>query len=142
MATPEEQPPIDWTPYIRQTLAVVFFAELFIVIFSWAEGRPWTSARTPDLLRSAAIAGLAGFILSVARMLLSELLGPKQPDEELDPIARSERRKTKATAWLCVVCMILFCVLMLFFAVAKGTGHGEWVSWIPIPSRGRSRLLF
>lgn len=137
MASPEERPPIDWSPFNRHALAAVVLSVLFVFVFSWAEGRPWTRERIPDLFATAIMAGPAGFGLALVRMFLSELLGPQQRDETSDPVARSDRRKKRAVLWFAVIVMLPACALMLLCAVSIGTGHGEWATWIPVRVRGR-----
>lgn len=90
-----------------------------------------------DLVATAVLAAAAGFCLAFARTTLSALRAPMPPDETLDPAARSLRRQYRAVYWFSVGMMLLGCALLLLFAVSIGTGHGEWVSWVP--SRGRSR---
>jgi hypothetical protein len=142
MPTTEENMSFDWRPYAWHALVCILLAGLFVAGVSLAESRPFTADRYIDFLATAVLAGGAGLPLTLGCILFTALRAPIEPDEALEPEARSRRRQYRVVYWFGVVMLSLGAALLLLFAVSIGTGHGEWVSWFPSTGRSRYRFLF
>jgi hypothetical protein len=115
-------------------------AFLIMVVMSLIDGRPFSPDRSIDFLAMALLAGGAGACAALGRFLLSPLLAPTVPAEDLSPEARSLRRQYRAVFWFGATLTFFFAGLLMLLALSIGTGHAEWVSWMPNLPRRRGLL--
>ena len=125
-------------------LASIALAFLITIVTSLIDGRPFSQDRLLDLFAMTLLAGVAGACAALGRFMLSPLLAPTVPSEDLAPEARSLRRQYRVVFWLGVIMFFFFAAILFLLAVSIGTGHKEWVSWMPeLPRRrGLIDLLF
>jgi hypothetical protein len=90
------------------------------------------------------LSGVAGACAALGRFMVSPLLAPTVPSEDLAPEARSLRRQYRVVFWFGVLMFFFFAAILFLLAVSIGTGHREWVSWMPdLPRRrGLIDLIF
>ena len=132
----EETEPTDKPPFVSHASAFVVLAFLTMVVTSLVDGRPFGEDRYLDFFAMAFLAAVAGASAALGRFFLSGLLAPMEPAENLTPEARSLRRQYRAVFWFGVILTFFFAAMLLLLAVSIGTGHSEWVSWVPdLPRR-------
>lgn len=136
----EETAPSNNPPFVSHALGFVVFAFLIMVVTSLVDGRPWAADRYLDLFVMALLAAIAGTSAALGRLLLSRLLAPTEPAENLTPEARSLRRQYRAAFWFGVTLTFFFAAMLLLIAMSIGTGHSEWLSWMPELPRRRGLI--
>ena len=144
MRPAEEAAPSRQPAFVAHILAFVALAFLITIVTSLMDGRPFGQDRLLDLFPMTLLAGVAGACAALGRFMLSTLLAPAAPSEELAPEASSLRRQYRVVFWFGVLMFFFFAAILFLLAVSIGTGHGEWVSWMPhLPRRrGLIDLLF
>ena len=144
MSSTEEAVPTRRPAFVAHILAFIALAFLITIVTSLIEGRPFSQDRLLDLFAMTILAFVAGACAALGRFMLSPLLAPTVTSEDLAPEARSLRRQYRVVFWLGVIMFFLFGAILFLLAVSIGTGHGEWVSWMPdLPRRrGLVDLLF
>ncbi len=144
MSPIEEAAPTSQPAFVSNILILVALAFVVTVVTSLVDGRPFGQDRLPDLFVMTLLAGVAGACAALGRFMLSPLLAPTVPSGDLAPEARSLRRQYRAVFWFGVLMFFFFAAILFLLAVSIGTGHREWVSWMPsLPRRrGLIDLLF
>lgn len=144
MSSTEEAVPTRRPAFVANILASIALAFLITIVTSLIDGRPFSQDRLLDLFAMTLLAGVAGACAALGRFMLSPLLAPTVPSEDLAPEARSLRRQYRVVFWLGVIMFFFFAAILFLLAVSIGTGHKEWVSWMPeLPRRrGLIDLLF
>ena len=144
MSPTEEAAPTSQPPFVSDILVFVALAFLITIIASLVDGRPFGQDRLPDLFVMTLLSAVAGACAALGRFMLSPLLAPTVPSEELAPEARSLRRQYRVVFWFGVLMFFFFAAILFLLAVSIGTGHREWVSWMPhLPRRrGLIDLIF
>jgi hypothetical protein len=144
MRSAEEAAPTSQPPFVSDILVFVALAFLITIIASLVDGRPFGQDRLPDLFVMTLLSAVAGACAALGRFMLSPLLAPTVPSEELAPEARSLRRQYRVVFWFGVLMFFFFAAILFLLAVSIGTGHREWVSWMPhLPRRrGLIDLIF
>ena len=144
MSSTEEAVPTRRPALVAHILAFIALAFLITIVTSLVDGRPFSQDRPLDLFAMTLLAGVAGACATLGRFMLSPLLAPTVPSEDLAPEARSLRRQYRVVFWLGVIMFFFFAAILFLLAVSIGTGHKEWVSWMPeLPRRrGLIDLLF
>lgn len=144
MSPTEEAVPTSQPAFVSNILFFVALAFLITIGTSLIDGRPFSQDRLLDLFAMTLLAGVAGACAALGRFMLSPLLAPTVPSEDLAPEARSLRRQYRVVFWLGVLMFFFFAAILFLLAVSIGTGHKEWVSWMPeLPRRrGLIDLLF
>lgn len=144
MSSTEEAVPTRRPAFVANILASIALAFLITIVTSLIDGRPFSQDRLLDLFAMTLLAGVAGACAALGRFMLSPLLAPTVPSEDLAPEARSLRRQYRVVFWLGVIMFFFFAAILFLLAVSIGTGHREWVSWMPeLPRRrGLIDLLF
>ena len=133
-----EQP--NKPPFVSHALGFVAFAFVLMVVVSFVDGRPFSEDRHIDFFAMALLAAAAGACAALGRFFLSPLLAPMEPTENLTPEARSLRRQYRAVFWFGVVMFFFFAAIFLLLGLSIGTGHAEWVSWMPDLPRRRGLI--
>jgi len=144
MSPTEKAAPTSQPAFVSNILIFVALAFLVTIVTSLIDGRPFGQDRLPDLFVMTLLSGVAGACAALGRFILSPLLAPTVPSEDLAPEARSMRRQYQAVFWFGVLMFFFFAAILFLLAVSIGTGHREWVSWMPsLPRRrGLIDLLF
>ena len=144
MRPAEEAAPTSQPAFVSPILVFVALAFVITIVTSLFDGRPFGQDRLPDLFVMTLLSGVAGACAALGRFMLSPLLAPTVPSEDLTPEARSLRRQYRVVFWFGVLMFFFFAAILFLLAVSIGTGHGEWVSWMPhLPRRrGLIDLLF
>ena len=144
MRSAEEAAPTSQPAFVSHILVFVALAFLITIIATLVDGRPFGQDRLPDLFVMTLLSAVAGACAALGRFMLSPLLAPTVPSEELAPDARSLRRQYRIVFWFGVLMFFFFAAILFLLAVSIGTGHREWVSWMPaLPRRrGLIDLLF
>ncbi len=144
MRPAEEAAPTRQPAFVAPILVFVALAFVVTIVASLVDGRPFGQDRLPDLLVMTLLSGVAGACAALGRFMLSPLLAPTVPSEDLAPEARSLRRQYRAVFWCGVLMFFFFAAILFLLAVSIGTGHREWVSWMPhLPRRrGLIDLIF
>jgi hypothetical protein len=114
---------------------VLAFGVLLVV--SLIEHRSVSADRYLDFFVMALMAGTAGASAGAGRRFYSNLRLLYGQANELEPAARSLRRQYRAVYWFGMAVFSLSAGIVFLLAVSIGTGHGEWVSWIPELHRSR-----
>ncbi len=136
----EETEPTEKPPFISHASGFVVVALLIMIVTSLIDGRPFSEDRYLDFFAMALLAAAAGASAALGRSFLSPLLAPMEPAENLTPDARSLRRQYRAVFWFSVVMFFFFAAIFLLLALSIGTGHAEWVSWMPDLPRRRGLI--
>ena len=144
MIPAEEAAPTRQPAFVSPILVFVALAFVITIVTSLVDGRPFSQDRLLDLFAMTLLAGVAGACAALGRFMLSPLLAPTVPSEDLAPEARSLRRQYRVVFWLGVLMFFFFAAILFLLAVSIGTGHREWVSWMPdLPRRrGLIDLIF
>lgn len=144
MSSTEAAVPTRRPAFVANILASIALAFLITIVTSLIDGRPFSQDRLLDLFAMTLLAGVAGACAALGRFMLSPLLAPTVPSEDLAPEARSLRRQYRVVFWLGVIMFFFFAAILFLLAVSIGTGRKEWVSWMPeLPRRrGLIDLLF
>lgn len=144
MSPTEEAAPTRQPAFVSNILIFVALAFLITIVTSLIDERPFSQDRLLDLFAMTLLSGVAGACAALGRFMLSPLLAPTVPSEELAPEARSLRRQYRVVFWFGVLMFFFFAVILFLLAVSIGTGHREWVSWMPdLPRRrGLIDLIF
>ena len=144
MSPTEEAAPTSQPAFVAHILVFVALAFLVMIVASLIDGRPFSQDRLLDLFAMTLLSGVAGACAALGRFMLSPLLAPTVPSGDLAPEARSLRRQYRAVFWFGVLMFFFFAAILFLLAVSIGTGHREWVSWMPsLPRRrGLIDLLF
>lgn len=144
MSPTEEAAPTSQPAFVSNILIFVALAFIVTIVTSLIDGRPFSQDRLLDLFAMTLLAGVAGACAALGRFMLSPLLAPAAPSEDLAPEARSLRRQYRVVFWFGVLMFFFFAAILFLLAVSIGTGHREWVSWMPdLPRRrGVIDLLF
>ena len=144
MSPTEEAAPTSQAAFVSNILIFVALAFVITIVASLVDGRPFSQDRLLDLFAMTLLAGVAGACAALGRFMLSPLLAPAAPSEDLATEARSLRRQYRVVFWFGVLMFFFFAAILFLLAVSIGTGHREWVSWMPdLPRRrGLIDLLF
>ena len=144
MRPAEEAAPTRQPAFVSPILVFVALAFVITIVTSLVDGRPFSQDRLLDLFAMTLLAGVAGACAALGRFMLSPLLAPTVPSEDLAPEARSLRRQYRVIFWFGVLMFFFFAAILFLLAVSIGTGHREWVSWMPdLPRRrGLIDLIF
>jgi hypothetical protein len=144
MRPAEEAAPTSQPAFVSPILVFVALAFVITIVTSLVDGRPFGQDRLPDLFVMTLLSGVAGACAALGRFMLSPLLAPTVPSEDLTPEARSLRRQYRVVFWFGVLMFFFFAAILFLLAVSIGTGHREWVSWMPdLPRRrGLIDLIF
>ena len=144
MRPAEEAAPTRQPAFVLPILVFVALAFVITIVTSLVDGRPFSQDRLLDLFAMTLLAGVAGACAALGRFMLSPLLAPTVPSEDLAPEARSLRRQYRVICWFGVLMFFFFAAILFLLAVSIGTGHREWVSWMPdLPRRrGLIDLIF
>ena len=144
MRPAEEAAPTSQPAFVSPILVFVALAFVITIVTSLFDGRPFGQDRLPDLFVMTLLSGVAGACAALGRFMLSPLLAPTVPSEDLTPEARSLRRQYRVVFWFGVLMFFFFAAILFLLAVSIGTGHREWVSWMPdLPRRrGLIDLIF
>jgi|LauGreDrversion4_2_1035121.scaffolds.fasta_scaffold74895_2 hypothetical protein len=146
MSPTEEAAPTRQPAFVSNILIFVALAFVVTIVASLIDGRPFGQDRLPDLFVMTLLAGVAGACAALGRFmfLLASLPSQTVPSEDLTPEVRSMRRQYRVVFWLGVLMFFFFAAILFLLAVSIGTGHREWVSWMPaLPRRrGLIDLLF
>lgn len=144
MSPTEEAAPTSQAAFVSNILIFVALAFIVTIVTSLIDGRPFSQDRLLDLFAMTLLAGVAGACAALGRFMLSPLLAPAAPSEDLATEARSLRRQYRVVFWFGVLMFFFFAAILFLLAVSIGTGHREWVSWMPdLPRRrGLIDLLF
>ena len=145
MLTPEEDPTLGSLQLLlRHVAGGIILAFGVLLVVSLSEHRLPGADRYLDFFAMALIAGVAGACAGAGRRFLSVLRLLRGQAKPLDSAARSTLRQYRFAFGLGVALFFFFAVILFLLAVSIGTGHGEWVSWMPdLPRRrGLVDLLF
>ena len=144
MSPTEEAAPTSQPAFVSNILIFVALAFVVTIVASLVDGRAFSQDRLPDLFVMTLLSGVAGACAALGRFILSPLLAPTVPSGDLAPEARSLRRQYRAVFWFGVLMFFFFAAILFLLAVSIGTGHREWVSWMPhLPRRrGLIDLIF
>jgi hypothetical protein len=144
MRPAEEAAPTRQPAFVSPILVFVALAFVITIVTSLIDGRPFGQDRLPDLFVMTLLSGVAGACAALGRFMVSPLLAPTVPSEDLAPEARSLRRQYRVVFWFGVLMFFFFAAILFLLAVSIGTGHREWVSWMPdLPRRrGLIDLIF
>ena len=140
MSPTEEAAPTSQPAFVAHILVFVALAFLVMIVASLIDGRPFSQDRLLDLFAMTLLSGVAGACAALGRFMLSPLLAPTVPSEDLAPEARSLRRQYRVVFWLGVIMFFFFAAILFLLAVSIGTGHREWVSWMPSLPRRRGLI--
>ena len=146
MRSAEEAAPTRQPAFVSHILVFVALAFLITIVTSLIDGRPFGQDCLPDLFVMTLLSAVAGACAALGRFmfLLASLPSQTVPAADLAPEARSLRRQYRAVFWFGVLMFFFFAAILFLLAVSIGTGHREWVSWMPdLPRRrGLIDLIF
>ncbi len=146
MLTSEEDDPSreSLTRFLRHIGGSVALAFGVLLVVSMVEKRPLSGDWYLDCFVMALLAGVAGASAGAGRIFVSALRALSLSKESPDPAARSLRRQYRVVYGFGVLMFFFFAAILFLLAVSIGTGHHEWVSWMPdLPRRrGLVDLLF
>ena len=140
MRPAEEAAPTRQPAFVSHILVFVALAFVITILTSLIDGRPYGPDRRLDLFAMSLLAGGAGACAALGRFMLSPLLAPTVPSEDLAPEARSLHRQYRAVFWFGVLMFFFFAAILFLLSVSIGTGHREWVSWMPDLPRRRGLI--
>jgi hypothetical protein len=140
MRPAEEAAPTRQPAFVSHILVFVALAFVITIVTSLIDARPFGPDRRLDLFAMSLLAGGAGACAALGRFMLSPLLAPTVPSEDLTPEARSLQRQYRAVFWFGVLMFFFFAAILFLLSVSIGTGHREWVSWMPDLPRRRGLI--
>ena len=137
MLTSEEDDPTlgSLSLLLRYTIGGIILAFGVLLVVLAIEQRLLSSDRYLDLFVMTLLAGVAGACAGAGRRFLAALRLLRGQAEPLGAAARSLRNQYQFAYRLGVAVFFLSAPLLFLLAVGIGTGHGEWLSWMPDISR-------
>jgi hypothetical protein len=142
MLTSEEDDPAreSLSRFLRHIGGSVALAFGVLLVVSLVEKRPLSGDRYPDCFVMALLAGVAGASAGAGRRLFSALRALSVSKGSPDPAARSLRKQYLVVYGFGALMFFFFAAILFLLAVSIGTGHGEWVSWMPHLARRRGLI--
>lgn len=120
-----------WSSFAWHALGAVAICFLLSVTVILAEHRPTSAAETDTWLVMAVTGSAGGLMVAAARRFYAGLKLLAQVAPTPDPALTSLRRQYRATYWFAVIFLYGCGGCAVFAAVAFGSGHPQWLDWMP-----------
>ena len=109
-------------------VALSFFLSVTVIL---AEHRPPSATEIGTWLVMAVTGSAGGLMVATARRFYAGLKLLAQAPPTTDPALTSLRRQYRATYWFAVILLSGCGGFALFASVAFGSGHPQWLDWMP-----------